>query len=101
MYSESSHWRMMNRMARVLGIFATLAGLAFTKAAVQYNNNPTMAAQIPSASGSATTDAVAVAIFAFVLGILFLIVKPYRPDLRKAEPTNGTQRYSWWTGEPK
>ena len=104
MYDEARHWRLVNRMARVFGIAAVLAGVAFAGAAFQHIMQPDPAAHVPSASGSAATDAIAVSVFTLVVGILFLLVKPYRPDLRKdknPEDASKVQRFSWWTGEPK
>lgn len=104
MYNEAPHWRLVNRLARCFGIAAVLAGIAFAGTALHYIKHPDQAANVPSASGSAATDAIAVAVFALVIGVLFLLVKPYRPDLRKdnnALHAGPVQRFSWWSGEPK
>ncbi len=91
----------MNILARLFGLMAFVAGLAFVIAAAMYSQNPSLAERTPSASGSALGDSVGVAIFCFVVGTLFSLVDPYRPDLRAQDPSSGKQRRSWWTGSPK
>ena len=79
-YSEF-HWRMVNIMARLFGLMSLFASLVFAYSAVLYWLHPEDSASIPSASGSAFADAVGVAIFAGIIGVLFVRVKPFRPDL--------------------
>jgi hypothetical protein len=80
---------------------AFVVGAAFVIAAAMYRQDHALADRTPSASGSAFGDSVGVAIFCFVVGTLFLLVDPYRPDLKLDDPSPGRQRRSWWTGSPK
>lgn len=101
MRDDSGHWKRMNVLARLFGLMAFVVGAAFVIAAAMYRQNPALADRTPSASGSALGDSVGVAIFCFVVGTLFVLVDPYRPDLKAQDPLQGKQRRSWWTGSPK
>lgn len=97
------HWRIVNIMARLFGLMAFGAAIAFAISAARYWANPHLADRIPSASGSAFGDAVGVMIFSLVVGVLFSIVDTFRPDLDRSAIKNdsgGRQKRSWWTGEP-
>ena len=98
-YSEF-HWRMVNIMARLFGLMSLFASLVFAYSAALYWLHPEDSASIPSASGSAFADAVGVAIFAGIIGVLFVCVKPFRPDLQFITARVGGRR-GWWTGQPK
>ena len=91
----------MSVLARLFGLMAFVVGGAFFIAAAIYWQDPLRAERTASASGSALGDSVGVAIFCFVVGTLFLLVDPYRPDLKALEPSSAKQQKSWWTGSPK
>jgi len=91
----------MNVLARLFGLMAFVVGGGFVIAAVMYRQDPSLAARTPSASGSALGDSVGVSIFCFVVGTLFMLVDPYRPDLKAQDPSSAKRRRSWWTGSPK
>lgn len=103
MYNESTHWRLVNILARIFGIMGYVAGAAFAVSAVRYWQNPVEAAKIPTASGHVVAETAIVAAFCLVVAVLFTIVKPYRPDLRVKGERSETEsaRRSWWTGEPR
>lgn len=73
------------------------AGTAFLFSAVAYRKWPEMTRGVSTASGSTSIDAFAVGCFALTMGIFFLRVRAYRPDI----PANDSDRKSrsWWTGE--
>ncbi len=95
---ESSHWKLMNIMARLLGLMALVVGLAFLVSAALYWHDPQQAASVPSASGSSFGDSIGVSIFCLVVGTLFVLVDPCRPDLKARTSASPRQRRSWWTG---
>ena len=78
------HWRIVNIMARLFGLMAFGAAVAFAISAARYWANPHLADSIPSASGSAFGDAFGVMIFSLVVGVLFSIVDTFRPDLDRS-----------------
>ena len=98
-YSEF-HWHMVIIMARLFRLMALLASLVFAYSAVLLWLHPEASASIPSASGSAFADAVGVAIFAGIIGVLFVRAKLFRPDLPIITSRAGGRR-GWWTGQPK
>jgi hypothetical protein len=91
----------MNVLARLLGVMAFVVGTAFVVAAEIYWRDPSLADRTPSVSGSAFGNSLGVAIFCFVVGALFVLVEPYRPDLKERERSSGELRKSWWTGSPR
>ncbi len=101
MRDDSGHWKRMNVLGRLFGLMAFVVGAAFVVAAAIYKQDPSLAERTPSASGSALGDSVGVAIFCFVVGTLFLLVDPYRPDLKAQGASTGKQSRIWWTGSPK
>jgi hypothetical protein len=77
-WSAQSHWKVFNALARIFGIMFCVAGAVFALSA---------------------HDAVGygVAFFCIAVGVPFLLVRPYRPDLA----TNAAaSRARWWTGNP-
>jgi hypothetical protein len=94
--SQSSRpWRIFNVLARLTGIVFLFNGLfgvlSFTLVA-SHCFDSTVAVGL-SAFG-----------FACVVGVLTMLVKPYRPDLdalQSAPRANAPRRRTWWTGEPK
>jgi hypothetical protein len=99
--NESTHWKLMNIMARLFGVMAFVGGLAFLATAALYWHDPQQAARVPTASGSAVGDSIGVAIFCLVVGTLFVLVDPYRPDLGTGKSALRRQERSWWTGSPR
>ena len=81
------HWRTFNVLARLFGVGFLVVGLfgLFQLLFVR-------------AQGEGDVVLVlAICSFAVVVGILVILVKPYRPDLE----TQTSARRTWWTGEPK
>ena len=88
-------WRIVNVLARLTGIAFFLVGLygLLTFALLASRGNDSTAAVGLVAFG-----------FALLVGVLVLLVKPFRPDLDGLESALGAatpRRRSWWTGEPK
>jgi hypothetical protein len=52
-------------------------------------------------SGHASVDFLGAGIFCLLLAILFLTVRPYRPDITRAGGADVKRRLTWWTGEPR
>ena len=95
---EKWHWRLFNVLARAFGLMSIFAGLAFVASAVFYALHPDDAGNVRTLSGSAALEFTVGAAFCLAMGILFLKVRPYRPDISSQETL--TSR-SWWTGEPR
>jgi Na+/H+ antiporter NhaA len=88
------HWRMFNVLARILGIGFLMAGcigllgFAFSE----------------SQTGGDSLIVILASVFAAVVGVLMIRVKPFRPDLDGYASAVGQPRSrarTWWTGEPK
>ena len=88
------HWRMFNVLARILGIGFLLFGcIGLFQAA--FGGFP--------AGGDAPIVFFA-CVFAAVVGVLMIRVKPYRPDLDGYASTFGVPQAgarTWWTGDPR
>jgi len=96
---ETLHWCVFNIMARLFGLMALLTALAFLYTAFVQSTDAAVTASNIDAPGY-----VLVSIFCLVVGIAFLKVAPYRPDLRvgRIDSTNATKsKASWWTGNQK
>lgn len=98
MTSDPSLWRLFNIHLRLLGLGATFAGsIAFVTFGLGI---PPLAGQEPVRSIAALLAGGLVAL----LGLGFLMLRPYRPDLGDSGlPFNpyrstGEQR-RWWTGD--
>lgn len=95
---ETLHWRAFNIMARLFGLMALLAGSVFLCSAF-------ITLDIgESVSNRDMTGDFLVGIFTFVIGIAFLKVAPYRPDLRvdKIDSPNASKsKLGWWTGSQR
>lgn len=93
---ETFHWCVFNILARLVGLMALLATLGFLYSAfVQATNAGT------SVSNMDATDYLLTALCTLIVGIAFVKVAPYRPDLRveNADSPNGTEsKLGWWTG---
>jgi uncharacterized membrane protein len=96
---ETLHWRAFNIMARLFGLMALLAALGFLYSAFIQATDAAV-----SVSNMDATGYLLVAIFMLIVGIAFVKVAPYRPDLRveKVDSTNATKsKVGWWTGIQK
>lgn len=98
MADDPSIWRLFNINLRLLGIGATFAGsVAFV----------TFGLGLPPIGGQPPVRNVAVMIagaLVALLGLGFLMLTPYRPDLGDSGlPFNpwrrSSERRSWWTGD--
>jgi hypothetical protein len=88
------HWRIFNVVARLWGIGFLLAGLLGLPQVLFFKSPP------PSDDGLV----LAVSLFAVVVGVLVIRVRPYRPDLdgyASAFKSTYERQRTWWTGEPK
>ena len=96
------HLRLLNTFARVFGLSAGVAAIGFTAWAVYYFFHPDAAADdLVTLSGHASVDFLGAGIFCLLLAILFLTVRPYRPDITRAGGAHLKRRHTWWTGEPR
>ena len=96
---ESLHWSVFNVMARLFGLMAALAFVAFGVTAALQLSGATLATPGMSALGN-----LLVSLFCLALAIGFLAVRPYRPDLSRqglAQGTASSPKLGWWTGDPK
>jgi hypothetical protein len=98
--TDPSIWRLFNINLRLLGIGATFAGaVAFV----------TVGLGLPAPAGVDPVRNVPVLIgggLLLLLGLGFLMLSPYRPDLGDSGlPFNPWRRPSsprtWWTGDPR
>lgn len=96
---ESLHWSAFNIMARLFGLMAALASVAFgVTAAIQFAG-----ASLPTPGVSALGNLL-VSLFSLVVAVGFLIVRPYRPDISRQRLASGDtspRTLGWWTGAPK
>lgn len=98
MSADPSIWRLFNIQLRLLGIGATFAGsIAFITFGLGI---PALAGQEPVRSIPALIAGGLLAL----LGLAFLMLRPYRPDLGDTglpfnpyRPSGG--RRKWWTGD--
>ena len=91
----SWRWRIFNVLARVFGLLACLGGLTgLVSIFIEFRAHQVRA--------SASWLGLALVLVVLAMGIAFLLVRPYRPDLQQAT-VGGPQPSSvtWWTGEPK
>ena len=99
---ERLHLRLLNIFARVFGLLAVVVATGFTAWAIYSFVQPDAVAEdMLTLTGHASIDFLGVGIFCFVLAILFLKVRPYRPDLSRAGDNDGKREHTWWTGEPR
>lgn len=96
--TDPSHWRVLNVMLRLMGIGATFSAvIAFV----------TVGLGLPPLGGQPAVRNTAGLVSGAILGLLgigFLMLKPYRPDLGDSGPplspfraARGQRR--WWTGD--
>ena len=100
--TQRLHLRLLNVLARVFGLSAVIAAIGFTAWAVYYFLYPhSDAYDLVSLSGHASVDFLGAGMLSLLLAILFLTVRPYRPDITRADGADGKRRHTWWTGEPR
>lgn len=91
---ETLHWCIFNILARLFGCMALFAAFAFgLTAALQFAGS-----SLPTPGISPLGNSM-VAVFCIALGVVFLTVRPYRPDLNKRDKRQS--KFGWWTGTPK
>ena len=90
------HLRLLNVLARLFGLSAIAAGLAFGAWAAFFLLRPELPHPVRTVSRSIVLDYVVAGAFCVVMGSALVAVRPYRLDFTVAV---GTKR-SWWTGEP-
>ena len=97
------HLRVLNLLARVFGLSAVVAALGFTAWGVYFLLHPEAVAthDVITLSGHAALDSLGAGVFCLVLAILFLTVRPYRPDIGSGDGAGAKRRLTWWTGEPR
>jgi hypothetical protein len=98
MPGEMWHWRLFNVFARALGLMSVCAGIAFGASSVFYARHPEVHKGVQTLSGNAAVDSGLVGAFCVAIGILFVKVPAYRPDVPRQDKVASR---SWWTGEPK
>ena len=81
---QAWHLRIFNVLARLLGLGSCLVGLVGLVSAL-----------LELWAGRNPLPEFVIAILVSGIGIAFLRVRPYRPDLK------GLQPRGWWTGEPR
>ncbi len=90
---ETLHWIVFNIGARLFGIMAALAWLAFGVTAFLQITG----ADLPT-PGVSPLGNLLVSVFCLALAVALLTVCPFRPDLNKSEKLT---KLGWWTGTPK
>jgi hypothetical protein len=100
-YDQSTHWSLVNVLARIFGIVATIVGVIF----LLLGGYSLVFPDSPSIEGMPAVLSLGVGIFGVVVGVAFLRVRSYRPDLAGSE-TKGSRsgdnsQRSWWTGMPQ
>ncbi len=98
MKPDPTLWKAFNIQLRLLGIGATFAGLV---ALVTYGLGWP---PIPGQPTTRSTGALIGGGLVMLLGLGFLLLKPYRPDLGDTglplNPYRGSSPRRWWTGDP-
>jgi hypothetical protein len=99
--ADASQWRIFNVLLRLLGFGATFAGAAAVTS---------FGLGIPAPPGEAhpvSVPAILTGGLVTVLGLGFLLLPPFRPDLGDTKVVgnpfrtlNQPRRRSWWTGDP-
>jgi len=89
------HLRVLNVLARLFGLVAIIGGAAAVTWGVYFlRTSPGVIV-----SGSAALDYLGAGVFCLVVGVAFVAVRPYRPDL--ILDARASERSSWWTGESR
>jgi len=89
---ETIHWTVFNVLARLFGLLGVFIGAVYVPLSI-----------FQLTQGFDAVSDLLVSAFALVVGIGFVSVRPYRPDL-SSEGLGSKQdqetRSSWWTGKP-
>lgn len=103
------HLRLFNVMTRVFGLVALISSVIMCGWGVYFTVNPGAAAGIPMDGLPVGPTYLAIGLLVALLGIAFVRVQPYRPDLGdtawsfssrpQTADADSTARRSWWTGE--
>lgn len=98
---ERFHWRQFNRMNRIFGLLLVLFGFVFLAWGFYFVLNP----DSPIDRGGSVITYFAIGGFTLSLGVAFVRVKAFRPDLGDSyfgwlRDVHNANR-SWWTGEPR
>ncbi len=105
MRAEKRHWKIVNVFGRVFGLMCLIFGVIAAADGIILLRNPHTFDAEPigqTLTGSFMWDLFGIFPIALLIGVLFMAVKPYRPDLYEPNETKvKAQRRSWWTGEPR
>jgi hypothetical protein len=93
------HLRVVNVFARLFGVLSVIGGAGFVAWAVYFFLHPVLPSTARTVSGSAAFDYLGAGVLCLLMGVVFLTVRPYRPDMTIG--TGSGSRRSWWTGEPR
>jgi hypothetical protein len=95
---DSVYWRMFNVLLRLLGLGATFAGSVVVV---------TFGFDMPAPPGMeprVSWGSLATGILLLLIGLGFLMLPPFRPDMGDTGPLVGLLRprrgRRWWTGDP-
>ena len=102
------HWSTFNIVGRLFGIMAAIAAVAFGAWGVYFVFRPEAGSAIDTGGIAARALYLLLGAFCAGLSLLFLFVRPYRPDLQDRAWTRQadklpepSERRSWWTGRAK
>ena len=105
------HWSLFNVMARVFGIWAAVAAVAFFVSGVLDALNPESVRGDGLTPLEGAITSLVVGVFCGLLSFFLLRVPSYRPDLgdptwtfqvkRRSRGKAQASRRSWWTGSHK
>lgn len=103
-WSEKRHWQVVNVSTRLFGLMFILMGVVAAIDGVILLRDPHSFDSEPmgqSLTGSFMWDLFGLSAVTLTIGVLFMIARPYRPDLYKPDEVKVmAQCRSWWTGEP-
>jgi hypothetical protein len=86
---EEWHWRLFNVLARAFGLLSVCAGVAFAATFVFSSWRPDAEERVLTVSGAPGIDFAFAAAFCLVMGVLFVMVQPYRPDVSGEDASRG------------
>ncbi len=95
---DASYWRLFNVMLRLLGLGATFSGIiAFVTVGLGL---PPLGSEAPVRNTAGLVSGA----FLGLLGLGFLMLRPFRPDLGDTGPAlspfrGAVGRRRWWTGD--
>lgn len=104
-WSEKRHWQIVNVFGRVFGLMCLIFGVIAAVNGIALRRNPRAFDTEPigqTLTGSSLWDLSGISAFTLIIGVFFMVARPYRPDLYEPDETQvKAQRRSWWTGEPR